>query len=116
MASMRDKQGLPHYLYVADSACGLLKVGLTTCPRRRSVHLASEFRRQKGKMRRVFFCQPLEYGFHVELSVVHELRDINPAFRTNSREWFRGIRFETAKRILQEKVAAARRLKLGLQE
>jgi hypothetical protein len=95
----------PCRLYIADSECGLVKIGITRSPQARAKDLVVEFRHYNAKMRRIFFFNPVNFGHTIEALSIQQFQSLVPRYK---REWFRGLDYELAKEFIRGLVAAER--------
>ncbi len=99
------------FVYIADSATGLFKVGRTYRPLVRGKQIAVEFTKRGHPMRRIMFFPVGSVGT-VETEVVHALRAMQCEAPNATREWFRGVDWDLAKEMVAT-LARDRRIELA---
>ena len=87
-------------IYVAQSRCGLLKVGRTTNPDKRLLGLRKEFKRKGAELARFEPCEPTTNGWSAEKMLIDLFAERLPLH--SGREWFIGGQFENAVRAARE--------------
>jgi len=89
------------YLYVAEGERGLIKIGMTTNPAAREKSLRQEFARRGEKMVRMVPCTgDIPNARGPEWYVARLLSEM--ATPAKGREWFTGVPFDDACRLLHQ--------------
>jgi hypothetical protein len=100
-----------HFLYVAVGESGLVKVGITSKPKKRAYETARAFKKRGDKMVRIKFTPPSIAAFGVESGICSHLAGL--AESTTGREWFTGLSFDDTYRHVHDEMIELRAFQIG---
>lgn len=99
-----------HFLYVARGEKGLVKIGITSTPKRRAYDLSRRFKERGDGLREVRYCPAVRAGFGLEGSLRDALR--LKAAATEGKEWFYGLDFDETYQLVRQRVMWLRQFQI----